>query len=63
MNAQIQSRTASILQFPSAEQRARRQTLNQANRKQNAPVFEMTTGGSAWYHEAAMAESDRSRKP
>jgi hypothetical protein len=36
-----------------------------ADSKQTSPIFEAGTAicGGAWYHEAAIAETDRLRKP
>jgi len=65
MNPQNQRGTGQILQFPPPEARLRRGRTFQANAKQKNTVFEIATSGygGASYHEAAIAEADRSRKP
>ena len=65
MNSQNRPQTAQILQFPPSGLRARSGRAYAANVKQSPSMFEMgaliNTG--AWYHEAAIAEADRPRKP
>ena len=65
MIAQNLRQTALILQFPPPGARGRLGRLGQANPKQNSSIFDMGTSVScgAWYHEAAIAEADRPRKP
>ncbi len=65
MNSLIQRETALILQFPPPSARARLGRISQANVKQKNAGFEMATSvcAGAWYHEAAVAETDRARKP
>ncbi len=65
MNQQIRRETAIILQFPPPEARHRNGRPFQANLKQNNKVFEVSTFAysGASYHEAAIAEADRFRKP
>jgi hypothetical protein len=60
---QNQRSTAQILQFPPPGARARGGVAATASSKQKAEIFEGTTSSyGAWYHEAAIAESDRQRK-
>jgi len=65
MNSQIRRESALILQFPPPDARARLARIGQANAKQTSSRLDMTTFGSggAWYHEAAIVEADRPRKP
>jgi hypothetical protein len=65
MSSQNQRETALILQFPPLGQRGRKNQIAQANGKQSAYVFEGSTSSAAgsWYHEAAIVEAERSRKP
>jgi hypothetical protein len=65
MNSQIRRESAVILQFPPPGARSRSTLRGQANPKQKSAVFEETasTIGGAWYHEAAILDADRSRKP
>lgn len=65
MNSQIQRRTAQILQFPPVGRNALNTRGSQANGKQKSPDFAMSTSvcGGAWYHEAAIVEAERPRKP
>jgi len=65
MNAQNRRQTAQILQFPPPGARARFGLGAKAMPKQKSDIFEAgaATCGGAWYHEAAIAESDRFRKP
>jgi hypothetical protein len=64
MNRQNQRESAQILQFPPPEARFRLGRTFQAQTKQTSKVFETATfaGSGASYHEAAIAEADRSRK-
>lgn len=63
MNSQIRRETAVILQFPPPGARDRSGLRGQANLKQKTVVFEETASfGGAWYHEAAILDSDRPRK-
>jgi hypothetical protein len=65
MNTQNRRPTAQIIQFPPPGARARMGSGLKAETKQNTPIFEAGTAtfGGAWYHEAAMLEADRLRKP
>jgi hypothetical protein len=65
MNSQIRRETAQILQFPPPGLRARAIRSFQANAKQRSAQFELgpTVSTGAWYHDAAIAETDRTRKP
>ena len=65
MNSQIRRETAVILQFPPPGARGRPALRGQANFKQKTVAFEETasTFGGAWYHEAAILEAERPRKP
>jgi len=65
MNGQIQRETAQIFQFPPPGARARLSRTLQANPKAMSGLIQVETVAScgAWYHEAAMSEVDRSRKP
>jgi hypothetical protein len=65
MNPQNQRETAQIFQFPPPEARRRWGRAFQAEAKQKNKVFEAATFAysEASYHEAAIAEADRSRKP
>jgi hypothetical protein len=64
MNPQNQRESAVILQFPPPEARRRLGRTFQAETKQKNKDFEMATvaDSGASYHEAAIAEADRSRK-
>jgi hypothetical protein len=56
---------AQILQFPPPDLRARLAAQRQTNwriRPSDLPITPAAFGG-AWYHDAAIAESDRNRKP
>ena len=65
MNSQTRRQTAQIFQFPPPGARSPRGRALQANPKQKSVVFEAATSdcAGAWYHEAAILESDRLRKP
>jgi len=56
---------AQILQFPPPELRARLSARRQAKWKMKSADLQITPAafGDAWYHDAAIAESDRNRKP
>jgi hypothetical protein len=65
MLGQIQQPTAQILQFPGPSARARLDRKFQVNVNKvvaGAQVDFVVSGGS-WYHELAIQEADRSRKP
>lgn len=64
MNSQFQGEAALILPFPPPSARRPASRFGQANLKQTRPVFEIETAvsGGSWYHEAAIIETDRSRK-
>ena len=65
MNSQTQPRTAQIFQFPPPGARNRPGRAPQASLKQKSAVFEVGTSdcAGAWYHEAAVLEAERARKP
>ena len=65
MNSQIQRQTAQILQFPPAGRNALKMRGSQANGQHKPTDFAMSTSvyGGAWYHEAAIVEAERPRKP
>ena len=65
MNSQIRRESAVILQFPPPGARGRMGLRPQANPKQKHVDCETTASsfGGAWYHEAAIADGDRPRKP
>ena len=65
MNSHIRRESALILQFPPPDARARLARIGQTNAKQSPSRLDITTFGSggAWYHEAAIVEADRPRKP
>lgn len=65
MNSQNQRESAVILQFPPPGARGRSGPRLQANPKQKTADFETTacSFGDAWYHEAAILDADKLRKP
>ena len=65
MNSQNRRETAVILQFPPPGARGPSGLRGQANAKQKTVVFETSAPvfGGAWYHEEALHEADRPRKP
>ena len=65
MNSQNRRESAQILQFPPPGSRLRGARLGQTNMKQIGGMAEIsaTNYGGAWYHEAAIVEADRPRKP
>jgi hypothetical protein len=65
MHSQVRRESAVILQFPPPGARDRIGLRAQANTKQKSVVFEASASsfGGAWYHEAAILEADRPRKP
>jgi len=64
MNSQNQRPGAQILQFPSPDLRNRLVAQRQAKWKMKSAELQATPAifGGAWYHDAAIAESDRNRK-
>ena len=56
---------AQILQFPPSDMRARLAAQRKAQWKTNPVDLRLTpvAFGGGWYHDAAIAETDRSRKP
>ena len=65
MNSQTRRQTAQIFQFPPPGARNPGGRAPQAIPKQKSVVFEVGTSdcAGAWYHEAAILESERLRKP
>jgi hypothetical protein len=64
MNTQNQRSTAQILQFPPPGARIRGDSVARTYPKQKAEILEGTVSTyGAWYHEAAITETDRLRKP
>ncbi|MDE3174805.1 MAG: DUF2735 domain-containing protein [Pseudomonadota bacterium] len=65
MNSQIRRETAQILQFLPRGRNPLKLRGLQANGKQTPLEFEASTYacGGAWYHEAAIVEAERPRKP
>jgi len=65
MIAQPRRKSAQIIQFPPPEARVRWGAGHKAETKQGLQIFKAETAefGGAWYHEAAILEADRARKP
>jgi hypothetical protein len=65
MMSQNRQRTAQILQFPSPGARGRfdRNLQVDTNKTMTAPQVDFAVYGGSWYHELAIQEVDRSRKP
>ncbi len=64
MNSQFRSESALILPFPPPGARRPASRFGQANLKQARQIFEIepVVVAGSWYHEAAIIETDRSRK-
>ncbi len=65
MTTQNGRRSAQIIPFPASGARGRGGGGAKAETKQKSQIFENSTSvcGGAWYHETAIAETDRLRKP
>jgi hypothetical protein len=65
MMSQIQPQTAQILQFPGPGARGRldRNLQVNVNKAVRTEQVDLAVHGGSWYHELAIQEVDRSRKP
>ncbi len=65
MMSQNQSQTAQILQFPGPGARGRLDRNMQVNANKTARIAQVDQAvyGGSWYHELAIQEVDRTRKP
>ncbi|MDP3897098.1 MAG: DUF2735 domain-containing protein [Mesorhizobium sp.] len=63
MNADVTQRSATIYQFPARGRMIGAPRRDETKANANLPQFSDVVSGGNWYHEAAVREAEKARKP